>query len=36
MTGPLTLKDLVEPKTDDGKPIHVTGARKDPVTGGGT
>ena len=36
LTGPLAFKDLVEPKTDDGKPIHVTGARKDPATGGGT
>jgi hypothetical protein len=36
ITGPLSLKDLVEPKTDDGKPIHVTGARKDTVTGAGT
>jgi hypothetical protein len=36
MTGPLSFKDLAEPKTDDGKPIHVTGARKDPATGGGT
>jgi hypothetical protein len=36
ITGPLSLKDPVQPKTDDGKPIHVTGARKDPVTPGGT
>ena len=36
MTGPLSLKDLVEPKTEDGKPIHVTGARKDAATGAGT
>jgi hypothetical protein len=36
MTGPLSLKDPVEPKTDDGKPIHVTVARKDPATPGGT
>lgn len=36
ITGPLALKDPVEPKTDDGKPIHVTGARKDPATPGGT
>jgi len=36
MTGPLSFKDLVEPKTDDGKPIHVTGARKDTGTGAGT
>jgi hypothetical protein len=32
LTGPLSVKDPVEPKTDDGKPIHVTGARKDPAT----
>jgi hypothetical protein len=36
LTGSLSVKDLPEPKTDDGKPIHVTGARKEPVTGGGT
>ena len=36
MSGPLAFKDLVEPKTDDGKPIHVTGARKEPAAGGGT
>jgi len=36
MTGPLTLKDLVEPKTTDGKPIHVTVARKESNTGAGT
>ena len=36
MTGPLSFKDLVEPKTDDGKPIHVTAARKDTGTGAGT
>ena len=29
MSGPLTLKDPVEPKTDDGKAIHITVARKD-------
>jgi hypothetical protein len=29
MTGPLSLKEPAEPKTADGKPIHVTGARKD-------
>jgi hypothetical protein len=34
MSGPLTLKDPVEPKTDDGKAIHITVARKDPATGG--
>ncbi len=35
MTGPLSFKDLAEPKTEDGKSIHVTGARKetDPGTG---
>ena len=36
MTGPLSIKDLVEPKTADGKPIHVTGARKESNTGAGT
>jgi hypothetical protein len=36
LTGPLSFKDLVEPKTDDGKPIHVTAARKDLATGSGT
>lgn len=37
MTGPLTLKDLVEPRTEDGKAIHVTVARKDGgPSGGGT
>ena len=36
LTGPLSFKDLVEPRTDDGKPIHVTGARKDADTGAGT
>jgi hypothetical protein len=36
MTGPLTIKDLVEPQTSDGKPIHVTGARKESSTGAGT
>jgi hypothetical protein len=36
MTGPLSIKDLVEPKTADGKPIHVTGARKESNTGTGT
>jgi hypothetical protein len=35
MTGPLTFKDLVEPKTDDGKSIHVTVARKDIDSGAG-
>ena len=36
MTGPLSIKDLVEPKTSDGKPIHVTVARKESNTGAGT
>ena len=36
LTGPLSFKDLVEPKTDDGKPIHVTAARKDTAAGPGT
>jgi hypothetical protein len=34
MTGPLSFKDLVEPRTGDGKAIHVTGARKEPEPGG--
>jgi hypothetical protein len=29
MTGELSFKDLVEPKTEDGKPIHVVAARKE-------
>ena len=36
MTGPLSIKALVEPKTADGKPIHVTVARKEANTGSGT
>ena len=36
MTGPLTFKDLVEPRTEDGKAIHVTVARKDDSPGTGT
>ena len=36
LTGTLSFKDLVELRTDDGKPIHVTGARKDGDTDGGT
>ena len=36
LTGPLSFKELVEPKTEDGKPIHVTAARKEPESGGGT
>ena len=33
MSGDLTLKDLVELKTEDGKPIHVVVARKEPPSG---
>jgi hypothetical protein len=33
ITGPLTLKDPVAPRTEDGKPIHVVGARKVPAKG---
>ena len=36
MTGPLSFKDLVEPRTEDGKPIHVIGARKEPETTDGS
>ena len=36
LTGPLSLKELVEPKTDDGKTIHVTVARKESETRSGT
>lgn len=36
MTGPLTFKELVEPRTEDGKAIHVTVARKDATPGRGT
>ncbi len=36
MTGPLTEKEPVVPRTEDGKPIHVTGARKVASAGGGT
>jgi hypothetical protein len=36
MTGPLALKELIEPKTADGKPIHVTVARKEADTRTGT
>ena len=36
MTGPLTFKDLVEPRTEDGSAIHVTVARKDAQSGSGT
>jgi hypothetical protein len=31
LTGALTEKAPVVPKTEDGKPIHVTGARKEPL-----
>jgi hypothetical protein len=33
MTGDLTLKDPVELKTEDGKPIHVVAARKESPSG---
>ena len=36
LTGPLSLKELVEPKTDDGKTIHVTVARKESEMRRGT
>jgi hypothetical protein len=36
LTGPLSLKAPVEPQTADGKPIHVTCARKDSDTRAGT
>jgi hypothetical protein len=36
LTGPLSLKPLVEPQTADGKPIHVTCARKESDTRAGT
>jgi hypothetical protein len=36
ITGPLTFKDLVEPRTEDGKAIQVTVARKDVPSGSGT
>jgi hypothetical protein len=36
LTGPLTLKAPTTPKTEDGKPIHVTSARKDSSPRGGT
>ena len=36
LSGPLTLKPLIVPKTEDGKPIHVTSARKDASPGPGT
>jgi len=32
ITGELTFKDLVELKTDDGKPIHVGAARKESTS----
>jgi hypothetical protein len=36
MTGPLTLKSPVVPRTEDGKPIHVTSARKEVNAASGT
>jgi hypothetical protein len=33
MTGPLSLKDPVVPRTEDGKPILVVGARKEAAQG---
>jgi len=36
LTGPLSYKERVEPRTQDGKPIHVTGARKDVQSNDGT
>jgi hypothetical protein len=36
MTGPLTLKDPVVPRTEDGKRIRVTGARKEASAASGT
>jgi hypothetical protein len=33
MTGPLSLKDPVVPRTEDGTPIHVTSARKEAAQG---
>lgn len=33
MTGPLSLKDPVVPRTGDGKPINVVGARKEAAQG---
>ncbi len=35
-TGPLTSKPPVVPRTEDGKPIHVTGARKEGSGKGGS
>lgn len=32
ITGELTFKDLVELKTEDGKPIHVVAARKESTS----
>lgn len=32
MSGELTFKDLLELKTEDGKPIHVVAARKEPTS----
>ena len=31
ISGPLSFKDLAELKTEDGKPIHVVAARKEPT-----
>jgi hypothetical protein len=31
LSGPLAFKDLVELKTEDGKPIHVIAAHKEPT-----
>ena len=36
MTGPLTLKEPVVPRTGDGKRIHVTSARKQVPNASGT
>lgn len=36
LTGPVTLKPLVVPRTEDGKVIRVTGARKEVSAGGGS
>ena len=36
LSGPLTLKSLSEPRTDDGRTIHVSVARKDTDARRGT
>jgi hypothetical protein len=36
LTGPLTFKDLLELRTEDGAAIHVTVALKDAPPGAGT